>query len=234
MKIGLWITALSMLLVAVMAFVSYKWGHNFWPSQVMTRWGKAGIAFFAHGGMWGDFFLLPALFAFIITRYGANWTPKQIALMAAIGVAVTLGNHLLLIFTQTIPDPIGWKEEKWSALIAMHFVYMSTYVALAGLFYFSPNVSVGAAVGVSVVLGIHMALGTHVALGVINLWKQWAWCPDFLASPVLPYMTVSIWLTLSVFAAVAAGWRAGASVAAIGVSLATVVVLVIRVKVHGE
>lgn len=230
MKIGLGIILASMLLVVVEGLASYYWSQNFWPSQVMARWGKAGISFAAHGGMWGDFFLLPALFAFIITRYGEGWTMKQIAIMATIGVVITLANHLLLIYTQAIPDPMGWKNEKWSTVIALHFAYMSLYVALAGLFYFSPGVSVRAAVAVSVVLGIHMTFGTHIPLGLINLWKNWPWCPDLLASPVLPYLTVGIWVTLAAFATVAAGWRAGASVLSAALGLIALMLMIIKVS----
>lgn len=229
MKIGLGIIIASMLLVVLEALASYSWGQNFWPDQVMARWGKTGISFFAHGGMWGDFFLLPALMAWVIVTYGSTWSTEMIMKMAAIGVLVTLGNHLILIFTQAIPDPLGWKEEKWSALIAMHFVYMSAYVALAGLFYFSPGVSVKAAVAVSVALGIHMAFGTHIPLGLLNLWYKWAWCPDFFSNnPGLPIMTAGIWITLAAFATVAAGWRAGLSVVIIASALAVVILGIIN------
>lgn len=229
MKIGLGIIVASMLLVVLEALVSYYISNNFWPSQVMARWSKAGISFFAHGGMWGDLLLLPALMAAVVVKYGDGWTMKQIAIMAAIGVAITLGNHLLLIFTQVIPDPFGWKSEKWSTLIALHFVYMSIYVALAGLFYFSSGVSVKAAVAVSVVLGIHMMAGTHVFLGLANLyWGPWPWCPQTFLHAGVAWMQLGIWVLLSVLATVAAGWRAGLSVAVIAAIIAAAVILAVR------
>lgn len=229
MKIGLGIIIGSMLLVVAEAFASYYLSSNFWPSQVMARWGKAGISFFAHGGMWGDLFLLPALMAAVVVKYGDGWTMKQVAIMAAIGVAITLGNHLLLISTQVVPDPMGWVGEKWSTVIALHFVYMSLYVALAGLFYFSPDVSVKAAVAVSVVLGIHMMAGTHIFLGLANLhWGPWSWCPQNFLHAGAAWMQLGIWLVLSVLATVAAGWRAGLSVAVIAILIAVTVVLVVR------
>lgn len=218
MKIGLRIIAGSMLLVLLEALLAYQNG-SFWPNQVMERWGEPGIAFVAHGGMWGDLVLLPPLFAYIITRYGASWSNKQITVMAIVGILVTLANHLLLVFTQVIPDPLGWQKESWSWVIALHFVYMSTYVALVGLFYFSSDVSVRIAVTVSVALGIHMAFGTHVPLGMLNRLIGWPWCPDFLGSPMLPYLTGVIWFLLAGFSAHAAGWRAGVYVLLIGAAL---------------
>jgi hypothetical protein len=228
MKIGLWIIVASMLVVVLEGFAAFHLSGNFWPSQVMARWGKAGISFFTHGGMWGDMFLLPALMAVIVVNYADEWTSRQIVTMAAIGIAITLGNHVLLIFTQVIPDPLGWKEEKWSTLIALHFVYMSTYVALVGLFFFcSPNVSVTAAVTVAVILGIHMAFGTHIPLGVLQRWTRWMWCPEFLHSQAL-WMQLGIWIVLTALATIASGWRAGLSVAVIGTILAGVVTAILR------
>lgn len=228
MKIGLGIILGSMLLVVLEALASYFWNSNFWPSQVVARWGKAGIAFFAHGGMWGDFFLLPPLMAFIIVKYGDGWSMKLIVIMCAIGVVATTANHLNLILNQPVPDPLGWQQEKWSTPIALHFVYMSTYVALAGLFYYSPHVSVKAAVIVSVVLGIHMALGTHVPLGILNRFMNWSWCPDFLSNNGLLWMQLGIWVVLATFATVAAGWRAGLWVAGFGASYIALLMVFIQ------
>ena len=175
--------------------------------------------------MWSDMFLLPPLFAWVIYQYGKGWTAKQVAIMAFVGIAFAVVNHSLLVFTQTVPDPLGWQKEQWSIPIALHFIYMSTFVALAGLFYLSPNVSVRAAVIVSALLGLHIALGTHVVLGILNLWKQWEWCPDFLSSSVLPYLLTVMWLVLSIFAGIAAGWTASAWTALIAIAFLMAVFL---------
>lgn len=224
MKIGLGIIAGSMLLVLVEALTSYQNG-TFFPSQLIARFGKPGVSFFAHGGMWGDMFLLPTLFACIIVLYGATWTGEQIKQMALIGIAITAANQLLCN-QSPVPDVLGWQGEKWSLTIALHFVYMSTYVALAGLFFcYTPGVSVSAAIAVAVVLGIHMAFGTHVPLGMINRLAHWAWCQDFLSSPVLPYLSAVIWISLSVLATIAAGWKAGLIVGGVGAGLGQLVML---------
>lgn len=224
MKIGLGIIIASMLLVAVEGFTSYQNG-TFFPSQLIARFGKPGVSFFAHGGMWGDMFLLPTLFACVIVLYGATWSTEQIGQMVLIGIAITAANQLLCN-QSPVPDVLGWQGEKFSLTIALHFVYMSTYVALAGLFFcYTPGVSVTAAVWVAIILGIHMAFGTHVPLGMINRFAHWVWCQDFLSSPVLPYLSAAIWITLSVLATISAGWKAGLIVGGVGSALGQLVLL---------
>lgn len=222
MKIGLGIIFCSMLIVVLMGVTSYLNG-TFFPNQLITRFGKPGVSFFAHGGMWGDFFLLPTLFACIIVFYGATWSLEQVRQMVLIGIAITAANQLLCN-QSPVPDVLGWQGEKFSATIVLHFVYMSTYVALAGLFFcYTPGVSVTAAVAVAVTLGIHMAFGTHVPLGILNRIMHWVWCQDFLSSPVLPYLSAVIWITLSVLAAIAVDWKAGILVGGVGSGLGILV-----------
>lgn len=219
MQIGLSIIIASMVLVTYEGLVSYYIYRNFFPSQVLVRWGQPGIAFFAHGGMWGDLVFLPPVMAWVITQYSHTWSGSQIAIMGLIGFAITLGNHLLLVFTQEIPDPIGWQKEKWNTLIGLHFVYMSTYVALAGLFFCYSRPSLEATVAIGAILGVHMAFGMHIPLGIANLWFQWDWCPDFLTRKTLWAQAV-VWATLAGFSWFAAGWRAGLAVTAIAINLA--------------
>ncbi len=225
MSLGLWIITGSVLLVASEAIVSYFCEENFFPSQISKKWAMNGIPFAYHGGVWSDVLLLPPMMAYIVGNYGSSWTTEDVLKMGAAGVAVTLANHILLITTQPIPDSFGWKKNKWDAVIAFHFVYMSVYVALAGLFFFySKGVSTAAAVTVAIVLGIHTAFGTHVPLGMLQRHKRYMWCPDFLSSPQLPWLSLAIWTTLSILAAAAAGMVAALLVVAIGAFLALWVV----------
>lgn len=227
MKIGLVsIVSVGVLWMLLETFAAYRGGWLF-PSDVAAHWGKPGIAFSTHGGMYGDF-LLPFLFAWMYVAYGETWNAEKIGTMLAIGLAVTLANHLLLIFTQVIPDPLGWKGERWSALIALHFVYMSVAVTFAGLFYFSPNVSVAAAVGVSILLGVHMLFGTHVPFGVLNRLHPMLDCPDFLSNAGLPWMQLGIWIMLAYFSWRAAGQEAGLWIGGIGIGVFTLIQLFIR------
>lgn len=229
LSFGIWFAVCSLLWVLAEGLVSFYVTKNFTPDQTWARWKMIGISLKTHGGWYGDM-LLPVLFAWVVITYGAAWDMKLISIMLVVGVIITLINHLLLINTQIIPDPWAWKGEKWSTLIAMHFVYMSVYVALAGLFYFSHGVSVAATVTVSVVLGIHMMFGTHIPLGILNLWHHWEWCPTTFLSVQVAWMQLGIWATLAILATVAAGWRAGASVAAIACAIAIIVLRIIHLS----
>lgn len=206
---GIIVIGITMLIVVLEGLSSYFIDRNFFPSQVKARWGQNGIAFVAHGGMWGDLILLPAIFAIVITRHSASWSATQIAVMLAIGVTVTAANHYVLITTQSIPDPLGWKKEWFSIPIALHFFYMTAYVALIGLFYFcSPGVSVLEVAVVSILLGIHVAFGTHIPLGLANLWFKWPWCPTTFLHAGAWNMNIVIWLLFIGFAWSAAGFDA--------------------------
>ena len=208
MSIGIRFIVGSVLWVVAEGFASYYLSKNFFPSQVMARWGKPGIAFFAHGGMWLNLFMLPLLMAWIITRYSNQWSTKQIVTLAMVGFLVTLGNHLLLMFTQKIPDPLGWQKEHWSLLIGMNFVYMTTYVALAGLFFFCSHPSVRATVFVASTLGIYTVFGMHIPLGIMNIRYDWAWCPEFLHTGAF-LMQAGIWSALAAISWWTAGFYAG-------------------------
>lgn len=197
MKIGHYVILLSVLLVLAEAKCSFS-RQTFLPTQVMARWRTPGIPLGCHGGFWGDLFLLPSFFWGVVNRHDDEWSLKQVITMGVIGFVITLANHLNLVTHQNVPDPYGWQKEKWSPVIALNFVYMTTYVALAGLFYFcSPSVSVFECVLISFVLGVHMTFGVHIPLGLLNLDKEFNWCPDLINPNKVLVMSLAIWVTLA-------------------------------------
>jgi hypothetical protein len=217
---GSYLYSILILLVAIEAFDSYKQG-MFWPAQVIAKWNRKGISFFAHAGMWSDLIILPFLFAYIVNAFGGEWTKDQMLLMGAVGTVIAGGNHLLLMFTQGVPDPIGWKKEWFSVTIVLHFFYMALLVAIVGLFYFYSVAGITAVVLVSLALGIHMTAGMHVFTGVLQRFVNLPNCPDFLANPQPLYMSAAVWIALAMLATHAAGLRAGLMVALAFVILAT-------------
>ncbi len=231
MKVGIWlaIIAASVLLAVLEGYCSYKYDRSFWPSQVWEHWHTAGIPLSMHGGWISDLVILPTAFAIIVWYRAETWSPQLIAAMAAIGFLVSLGNHLLLITGQPIPDPFGWVKFKWSAAIAMHFVYFAVYTMLIGLSFWS-KLPVLAVVAVAVLIGVHCELGMHVVLGIVQRRQQWKEVADLIASPNLPWMSLGVWLVLAGLTTYAANWRAGTVVLGIGLFLACIVVMIVRVS----
>ncbi len=221
-KIAVYVGIVSVIFVLAEAYTSFK-NKTFTPAQMLTRWNKPGIPFLWHGGMWGDIFILPPLMMFIIARYANEWNMNGIIMMMSIGVAITLANHLMLIFTQDTPDPLGWKKEKLSVTIALHFIYMSVYIALIGLFYFSSSADVTVTSIVSIVIGIHTMLGTHVVLSMANRLKKWVWCIDMLNHQLM-IIQLMIWSILIVLSLISSGWQAADIVAIAGAVLAIAIV----------
>lgn len=217
-----------MSLAAGYGLTSYYVDHNFTWDQVLIRWGRDAIAMITHGGFWSDLIVLPVLAAWITANYGDTWDTELIHKMMAVGVGVALANHVLLMLTQVVPDPLGWKGEWWSMTIGIHSLFFAGFVGILGLFYFSPGVTVGAAVVVSIIVGLHIAFGTHILLGIVERFARWSYCPDFLSNNGLPWMWLGLWGVLAVFSTVAAGWRAGFWVMGIGVALVTLLLNFIR------
>lgn len=213
----------SIVLLQVPA--SYFLSKNWSPDQILNVWKGVGVPLKYHLGWWGDLIVLPATFSWAFYKYGDTWDWKLIGIMLCIGVAFNLSNHLGLIFGQTFIDPYGSPKEKWSMVIALHFVYASTYIALVGLFYFSTGVTFWEVVGISIIVGVHTMCGMHIPLGMLNEHFNWIWCPTtLLTNNVLPYMQAGIWLILAGFATYAAGPWAGLLVVTAGAALGLAIV----------
>jgi hypothetical protein len=64
-------------LVLLGGYLAYR--DNFLTARQMVR-NKGitnGLPFLAHGGMWGDFFLISPLLAIIVSRYATQWSGLQ-------------------------------------------------------------------------------------------------------------------------------------------------------------
>lgn len=229
MRIGLGITSFFFFSQAAIVVIALDNWHNhlFLPDQMMGWWQRTGVPSIAHGGLWFDIFLLPYVICFMLGNSG-EWSLERDWPFIALGIGIAVANQFLCN-NMTRSDPLGFVDLQWSLAIVVHFVYMAAYIAIIGHFYFNPaDVSASAIVLTSILLGVHVAAGTHVFLGMANLLYNWSWCTDLLADKMLPYMNAGVWLLLAGLATVAAGWRAGLSVATIGVVLAMTVVLFVR------
>lgn len=193
----------SIVAVAIV-FSDAKMHHILFPSQMMAHYGRAGINAITHLGLWSDLLFLPFVMRFMLLHSG-EWSVENDWWAVVLGVGIAAANQVLLNHS-TRPDPLGFTELTWSTGIAVHAVYMATYIAIIAHFYWNPvDVSVDDIVILSVCLALHVAAGTHVFLGLAQLVGRWDWCPDPLFDGLLPYMNGVIWALLTLLAWFASG-----------------------------
>jgi hypothetical protein len=207
--------------VIAVGIVFYDSGRHgiLWPSQMR----RPGISAMTHGGLWSDLLPLPLVMCFALL-HSSEWSIERDWLPVLLGIGIAIANQILLNGSAR-PDPLGSIDLKWSPGIAIHGVYMATYIAIIGHFFFHPmNVTSNQVVAVSIFLGLHVAAGTHVFLGMAHLIYQWDSCPDPLSDKLLPYMNGAVWLLLAGLTWFAGDMRAGLTVAWSGSLFASAVV----------
>ena len=154
--------------------------------------GRRGLPFIAHGGMWGDIFIISPLVGLIVGTYGGNWTLVQIVTMLIIAMMLSGVMHWTYVQTP-FPDSLAWKGEGITTAGWLHVVYMGAAFAIIGLLYFctpNPNQALVLLTGLS--LGVHVVVGTHIPLGVFNEFEPMEWFPDFL-NPPTGYVVLGAW-----------------------------------------
>lgn len=138
-----------------------------------------GLPFMAHGGMWGDVFLISPLVAVIAGYYGNTWSHHEIVGWLTAGFIASYGMH------QTYKS-VPWREahvaeRKLTIAGHIHFVYMGVAFAAIGWYIFRPMRSgeLSVVVAVTALITIHIVLGTHVVLGILKSWRpeRVAWYP---------------------------------------------------------
>jgi hypothetical protein len=216
---------LFLLLLAAVVTLLAIFGREspYWTQAgIREHCGKPGIPLKWHGGFWMSITLLPLTLGVDIIRYADVWTLSSIMLMAGLGVLVALGNHLLLIFTQEIPDPLAWIGEKWNRLVAAQFAFMTVAVMFIGLICNTPGVSYDAVAWLSLLLGFHVMAGMQII--PMGYWvrtgaPQGEGVPDPFDSFAWPWMQIVIWIFLGFVAARAGDQLLGILIGIFGVLL---------------
>lgn len=198
----------SVLWVCMEGYLAYRNG-MLTPAQMLAKYpGRRGLPFIAHGGMWGDIYIISPLIGFIVGTYGDSWTLAQIVTMLAIGMALSSAMHWTYVQTP-FPDSLAWKGEGITAAGWLHVIYMGAVFAIIGLLYFcTPNPNSLLVLLTGLLLGIHVIIGTHVLLGVFNELAPMAWCPNLLVPPT-GYVVLGAWGVLIALAMFAVGVSAG-------------------------
>lgn len=173
------------------------------PGQV-TQWGRKGLPFVCHGGMWSDVIVFAPVMAFIISNHGAEWDEDWIMAAYVVGLVASYAMHqyVYVPLGKQIPEAHTHDGGLTNAG-ALHLLYMSAGIAVLGLFYLdTPALKAAEVWTVSGLLLVHFVIGTHVPL------KTW-----IKHHPVEWYPRVT-----TVIDAPTAGTLGGLAVALVGLS----------------
>jgi hypothetical protein len=162
-------------LVAAQALLAYQ-DHFFTVAQMRGRGINQGLPFVWHFAMWGDFFIVSGLAAYVIGRYIGRWRLHWILVSLAVGSI----SAVILSWTYTfsgIPEA-HVQDYRLTAAGIVHLVYMAIALAVfTQFFFFTENISVRLLRVVSVLLFAHVFVGTHMALGILQLVHPLGWYP---------------------------------------------------------
>ncbi len=149
----------------------------FWPRQIVQHYHQEeGMPFICHGGMWGDFLIVSLIVAWTIARHCSEWVPQHVLVMGLIMTSFTVAAHLLWMHNPN-PDCLAWKGSLTKAG-KIHLVYMTSGMAMVGMFYFHSRITSGELYTVSVLLSIHAFIANHKVLDIV---KPYWWHRNFVA-----------------------------------------------------
>jgi hypothetical protein len=122
----------------------------------------------AHGGMWGDVFIISPLVAAIVGYYWSTWAWWQVLGAAGIGFAASYVMHETY---KAAPWPEAHVEGGHLTDVGcVHLGYMAFAFAALLLYYVRPVSQTELAMMgfASGLLVLHVVLGTHVPLGMLK------------------------------------------------------------------
>lgn len=161
---NLWVVAVSMLIVMIEGFVSWKEG-TFTRRQLNEVWkaderGLKTYPFNLHGGMWSDLFVLPWIFG-AAAEFASQWSMTQIAVMYVLSGVVSVFMHYVWSSDDAIGGHCLGRQFTLAGLI--HAMYMQAALTIILLLFVCTR-------GLSdqAVLIISIAMGVHIFLGMVQ------------------------------------------------------------------
>ncbi len=182
-------------IVLAQAVLSYK-DHFLTVYQMQKVHVIHGLPFLWHFGMWGDFFIISPIVAYLVRHYFDQWRFRSLLLSLTLGCisAILLG---WLYTLSTIPEA-HMQNHHLTAAGVVHLLYMSVAVSIfLEFFLFTPSVSSTVLKVVSSLVVFHVFLGTHMALGILKSIISLDWYPGEPLKSIVGYLTIiSIGTTL--------------------------------------
>jgi|GEM_PF-2502366 len=185
-----WIMFISLeFLVIIQAVLAYR--DNFLTvNQIQNIHILQGLPFLWHFGMWGDFFIISPVVAYLVRHYLNQWRFRSVLLSFTIG-AISACLFGWLFTLSAVPEAHMQNHHLTSAGI-IHLVYMAVAVTIfLEFFLFTPSVLPSELKVVSSLVVLHVFLGTHIALGILQFIIRLDWYPGKPLKSIIGYLTIS-------------------------------------------
>ena len=162
----LFVLIFAELLVVLGAWYAYR--DHFLTVREMQREGVTqGLPFLAHAGMWGDFFLVSPLIAYILLIYAPYWDIRQYGVAFIVGLSTSAGLHYL--YTKIEIPESHVRSGRLTRAGWVHFVYMTGAMMVLCLYYFcTPTLSYLSFIVTSVLIMVHVLLSNHIVLEIVR------------------------------------------------------------------
>ena len=175
--------------VLIQAVLAYR-DHFLTASQMESIHVARGLPFLWHFGMWGDFFIISPIAAYLTRQYGSQWRPRSVLISLAVGV--TAASLLGWLYTFSAMPEAHVQTHHLTGAGVIHQCYMAAVVSvLVEFFIFTPSVSLRVLRVVSVLVMFHLVLGTHIALGVLNAFEPLHWYSGEPLKSIFAYATIT-------------------------------------------
>ncbi len=136
-------------------------------AQMKGRGITQGLPFLAHGGMWGDFFIISPIVFCIVCTYSCLWRPEQILFSVIVGI---IASAILHHFYLLIETPESHVENGYLTLSGwIHFLYVIVVFSVLVLFYFfTPGMQYTHFIVASIFIIFHVLVSNHLILEIIQ------------------------------------------------------------------
>ena len=184
-----WLMLISLeLLVLGQVVLAYR-DHFLTVSQMQAAHVPRGLPLLWHFGIWGDFFIVSPVVAYLITRYSGQWRSQSVLLSLTIGfMSASLFGWLWTL--SAIPEAHMHNHHLTDAG-AFHLLYMAVVLTvLLEFFLFTPSVPSSDLRAISALLVFNLFLGTHMALGILKFFVGLDWYPGEPLKSTFGHLTI--------------------------------------------
>jgi hypothetical protein len=161
-----WFLCLAGLFVLAELGFAYRDGYAFaWQVCAQTTVPARFLVFWKHAGMWGDFFIINPIIAYVLEFHSRSW---ELLALGAVFTVVALVGVLLLIplleDSRTTPSAFS-RDGSLTVVGTMHYLYFTISTTVVTMFYlFTPWAEI---TELEMIL-ITLCLIVHCGLGVLH------------------------------------------------------------------